>query len=492
MRFYYPRSFLRLLFVAFALIALPPIFALLNNAIAIDRIANRSQKAVYQAVQATQSSRRLAELVTSMERTAHQVMILGDRSLLEAYGANRRELLETAAEFAALPFDGEQMAALREILSNESAIYAVLSDTQASPDRLQEVLRGFVTLAGRAHAITTRSNELIDREVGMMRGTARQAQRITVWQLLALVPVVTFLVIGFTILIARPIREIDASIRRLGSGDLGVPVRITGPEDLQYLGERLEWMRNKLLDLEQQKNRFLRQMSHELKTPLTALREGAELLSDEVVGQLTPEQREIAEILRHNSIELQKLIEDLLSYGSSQFQKAALEPQPVEFARVISRVADDQKLAMRAKKLKLEVDAPDVALSADPEKLRVIVDNLMSNAVKFSPTGGTVHLRVRGDNSQVELEVADSGPGIPAEDAPRVFEPFYQGKNAGGALVKGTGIGLSVVKEYAEMHGGRAEVVQRPDGGALVRVCLPVGSQMVRRLAARPATGAAA
>ena len=132
---------------------------------------------------------------------------------------------------------------------------------------------------------------------------------------------VIFLVVGFTILIARPIRQIDAAIRRLGQADFSVPVQVGGPEDLQQLGERLDWMRQRLADLEQQKNRFLRQMSHELKTPLTALREGAELLSEEVVGKLTPEQREIAEILRHNSIELQKLIEDLLSYGASQAHK---------------------------------------------------------------------------------------------------------------------------------------------------------------------------
>jgi two-component system sensor histidine kinase GlrK len=482
MRFYYPRSFLRLLFVGFALIALPPIFALVNNAIAIDRIANRSQTAVYQAVQATQSSRRLAELVTSMERTAHQVSILGDRSLLDAYANNRKELLDTAAEFSTLPFDGEQIAALREILTQEASIYALLSAPGARAADLQKALQGFVALADQAHAITTRSNQLIDREVEAMRATARQAQRITLWQLLALIPVVTFLVIGFTIVIARPIREIDGAIRRLGGGDFALPVRVSGPEDLQYLGERLEWMRLKLVDLEQQKNRFLRQMSHELKTPLTALREGAELLSDEVVGRLTPEQREIAEILRRNSIELQKLIEDLLSYGASQFQKAAPERETLELRRIVHRVADDQKLAVRAKQLRLEIDVPDLTFAADAEKLRVVVDNLLSNAVKFSLPGGPIRVSARAADGYLELDVSDSGPGIAPEERHHVFEPFFQGKIGGGALVKGTGIGLSVVKEYVEMHGGSVEVVdQGVKPGTLLRVRLPLAAQ------ARPA-----
>src|SRR6185503_7913123 len=305
MRFYYPRSFSTLLLVGFALIALPLMFALVNNAISIDQLGNQSQKAVYQAVQATQGSRKLAELIPAMERTAHQMIILGERSLLDTYRVHRKQLLATASEFSRLPFDTEQRSALREIVRGEEAIHAALSNPEARPEELQKAVQSFVVLGERAQAINQRSNALIDHEVEHMRETARQAQRITLWQLLALFPVVIFLVVGFTILIARPIRQIDAAIRRLGQADFSAPVRVGGPEDLQQLGERLAWMRERLADLEQQTNRFLRHMSHELKTPLTALREGAELLSEEVVGKLTPEQREIAEILRHNSIELQ-------------------------------------------------------------------------------------------------------------------------------------------------------------------------------------------
>jgi two-component system, NtrC family, sensor histidine kinase GlrK len=477
MRFYYPRSFLKLLFVGFTLIALPLMFALINNAISIDQLSNRSQKAVYQAVQATQSSRQLTELLTAMERSAHQMLILGDRSLLDTYESNRKQFLETAGEFATLPFDREQMQALGEIVRGEAEIFQRLSDPTAKQPQLQQALQGFDRLAEDAQAITARSNELIDREVETMRDTARQARHITLWQLLALIPVVVFLMIGFTIVIARPIRQIDGAIRRLGGGDFNAPVEVSGPEDLQYLGERLEWMRRRLQELEQQKNRFLRHMSHELKTPLTALREGAELMSEEVVGKLTPEQREIAEILRHNSIELQKLIEDLLSYGASQFHKPSLEMQDVNIRHVIHRVLDDQKLAMRAKNLKTDVAAPDIVLLADFEKLRVMLDNLISNAIKFSPSGGAVRVVARRQDDNLELDVSDSGPGVSPEDRARVFEPFYRGDHAADTLVKGTGIGLSVVREYAQLHGGTVEVVADSDPGARVRITLPLRAE---------------
>jgi two-component system sensor histidine kinase GlrK len=165
MRLYYPRSFLKLLFVGFALVALPLMFALINNAISIDALGNQSQKAVYQAVQATQSSRKLAETITAMERVAHQMLILGERSLLNTYRVHRKQLLATAQEFSSLPFDSEQRTALREIVSQEEAIYELLSSSASRPAELQQAVKSFVALGERAQSINRRSNELIDHEV---------------------------------------------------------------------------------------------------------------------------------------------------------------------------------------------------------------------------------------------------------------------------------------------------------------------------------------
>jgi two-component system sensor histidine kinase GlrK len=470
---YYPRSFPRLLAVGFTLVALPLVFALLNNAVTVDRFANRSQNAVYQAVQATQSGRRLAQQLTALERTARQMVILDDRSLLDTYAANRRQFDQAVGEFANLPLDADQTRALEDIVRGEAAVFSALSGAGPKSPEARAAVESFILLSEQAQALVARSNALIDREVEAMRETADRAQRITLWQLLALVPVVVFLVIGFSILITRPIRQIDAAIRRLGGGQLRMPVAVNGPQDLEHLGERLEWMRRELLDVEQQKNRFLRQVSHELKTPLTALREGAELLSEEVVGKLTPEQREIAEILRHNSVELQKLIEDLLSFGASQFRKVTVDLGPVDVREVIGRVAEDQRLAIRARGLTLDIAAEDVMIPADSEKLRVVLDNLLSNAVKFSPPGGSIGIRARYDGDALELDVTDQGPGVSPEERTRIFDPFYQGSQAGAGPLRGTGIGLSVVKEYVFAHGGSVEVVDSARGAHL-RIRLPL------------------
>jgi two-component system sensor histidine kinase GlrK len=478
MQIYYPRSFSGLLILGFTLVAVPLIAALINNAISINRLVNRSQQAVYQAVQATQNSRRLAELLTAMERNARQMLILGDRSLLDAYTINRKQFLQVTGELMSLPFDAEQQASLGEIITGERAIHAVLASTASKFTDLHRAVQRFNALGERSRTIIVHGNDMIDREVRSMRTTAVQAQRITFWQMLALMPIVVFLAVGFAILITRPIRQIEAAIRGLGSGQLDKPVSIAGPKDLQFVGERLDWMRRRLLEVDDQKNLFLRQVSHELKTPLTAVREGAELLSDEVVGKLSPAQREVAEILRYQSLKLQKLIEDLLSYSASHYQGATLAMTRVDVRQLIGRVADDQKLALHARDLRLNVNAEAISVMGDFEKLRGMLDNLLSNAIKFSPQGGTIEVCARQRDGQLDLTVSDQGPGIAAHDRAYVFEPFFQGRAAANGLVKGTGIGLSIVKDHAQAHGGSVAIEDGNDNGdspgARLRVRLPL------------------
>ena len=379
------------------------------------------------------------------------------------------------AEFGALQLDAEQRVALTAIVSGEAQSYAVLRNPQSAVPDVVLAAGEYVKLSKHAVEIIAHGDWMIDREIEAMRQMAARAQRITFWQMLALVPVALLLAAGFTVLIARPIRQIDAALRRMGGGDFSAPVGVSGPRDLQLLGRRIEWLRHRLTELEQQKNRFLRQVSHELKTPLTALREGSELLSEEVLGKLTSEQQEVAGILRANSIELQRLIEDLLSYGAAEFHRREMRYANVEMHRVVARVLDDQNLALRARALRIAPHIDDVVLEADFEKMRIMLDNLVSNAAKFAPEGSVVIIESRVVADQLVVEVADEGPGIPPVERERVFDPFYRGRNASGGRLPGSGIGLSIVRDYAQAHGGTVEVVDEPNrAGARLRVTMPL------------------
>jgi two-component system sensor histidine kinase GlrK len=279
------------------------------------------------------------------------------------------------------------------------------------------------------------------------------------------------LIAWFTYLISKPISQVSAGIQGLGQGQFARPIEIQGPGDLVRLGEQLDWLRQRLVTLEAQKTRFLQHISHELKTPLTALREGSDLLSSGVVGNLNAEQREIARILQHNSIELRKLIEGLLNYSAVHAQTSYLDAKIVPLNDLVRRVIEDRKLAIVSKGIRIELATDNVAAYCDEDKIRVVLDNLLSNAIKFSPDRGLISFRLYKDAGDAVFEVSDEGPGIPAHEREKVFEAFYKGVDPPVAAVKGSGLGLSIVKEYVLLHRGRIEILEGP--GAHFRIRLP-------------------
>jgi two-component system sensor histidine kinase GlrK len=473
MQLYYPRSFLKLILAGFSLAVLPLIFALINNAYSVHQLATHSQRAVYQAVQTTQSTRFLIEQITSMERSIRQFAIIGDPSLLQGYALAHERLSDTARKMTALPLDDKQKLAMEALRGRETALFERIGKSGAKSETVNLAASELAALSEAARRIDEQSNSLVDREVDTMQKMAGEVQRFIYWQLLALVPIALLLVIGATMLISKPIAQLESAIQSLGEGSFDARIAVSGPADLESLGRQLDWLRLRLLDLEEQKSRFLRHVSHELKTPLTALREGVELLSDEVTGKMTAGQFEIARILRHNTLRLQKLIEDLLSYHSAQFHTAALSFSQFNLKSLTARVAQQHSLAMRSKNLSLNLAAAELDVEADENKLEAIVDNLLSNAIKFSPAGGTVIVQLRRRGPDVVMDVLDQGPGILPEDRDRVFEAFYQGGSEYTGPVKGTGLGLAIVKEYVNAHHGSVEIIVDGNPGAHLRVILP-------------------
>jgi len=320
----YPRSFLKLILAGFSLAVLPLIFALINNAYSIHQLATQSQRAVYQAVQTTQNTRFLIEQITSMERSVRQFAIIGDPSLLQGYALAHERFVATARKMAELPLDAKQQLAMQALRTREAALFERLAGSSAKSEAMKLAAAELAALSDAARGLDEQGNSLVDREVDTLQKMSGEVQRFIFWQLLALVPIALLLVVGATLLISKPIAQLESAIQRLGEGRFDLRVSVSGPNDLESLGRQLDWLRLRLLDLEEQKSRFLRHVSHELKTPLTALREGVELLADEVTGKMTAGQFEIARILRHNTLRLQKLIEDLLSYHSAQFHTSAL------------------------------------------------------------------------------------------------------------------------------------------------------------------------
>ena len=472
----YPRSFLGLLLVGFLIVALPLIAGLVSNAFSIEKLSEQSQKAVYNATIATQNARQLAGLSLAMERSGRFYAVSGDRDLIETYKQSRESFLKLSGEFMALPLTAEMRGAAEAVLQRENEIFSALTRGSPTPDLAKQLERDFSDLSQRTQSLNTLASQLIDQEVAALRASSVKSRNQVFWQLLAMIPSALLMIAGFTYLLARPIRDLDAAIHRLGEGKLAKRIHVSGPHDIEMLGEQLDWLRQRLISLEDQKTRFFQHVSHELKTPLTALREGSDLLGDEVVGKLNEEQREVARILKQNSLTLEKLIQDLLTYSQTQSadrldKKVAFEVKPLQLKDLIDEVVELQKIAIVAKSLTVRRECEKTSYQGDPEKLRVVIDNLLSNAIKYSPVGGTVILRLGKHKETAVIEVIDNGPGIPQEDRDRIFDPFYRGKAATKSGTKGTGLGLAIVRDYVEMHHGTVKALAA--AGAHFRVILP-------------------
>ena len=469
-----PRSLNGLILVGFGLVALPLLLAAIWALVSLDRVAEQSERLVFTGVTAAENNRRLVEQLSSLERVARQYQVLRNPDSLQIMLEDLDALEEQLEQMAPLVAEADATLLAESIGQGANTIVAALSDAEISDEQLAVAIDRFAPMRQRVDRLTNTLSTYVDSELSVLQETARDAQRISAWQVAALVPGTLILVLIFTFLVARPISQIDRAIQQLGASGFSREIHIKGPTDLERLGRQLEWLRLRLLELAQEKNKFLRHMSHELKTPLANIREGTELLLDGSVGDLEGPQREVADILRMNGLKLQQLIENLLTFSAwpTKSEVLTLTDFPLR-AQVIS-TAKAHRLALKAADIQLKLEVDDIIVNADQDKIRTVLDNLLSNAIKFTPRGGLITIRASRTPNSFLLEFGDTGPGIPEEESPRIFEAFFQGRREQGGQVGGTGIGLSVVLECIQAHDGSVELVDSDEfPGAHFRIHIP-------------------
>ncbi len=376
--------------IGFTIVAAPLLFAIVNAAVQMNHLSNRSEELVLHGVRGTRNNQRIVEEIGALERTARLYQIIGNADLLDVYARNQQRLVATVNELLSLPLDSESRDDARALENEAERLHAELKHDAPNSARMADLINAFPQLSAMASKVSDRVSSQIDRELSTLQLETQRAQRNLFWETLLLVPLTLAVVGVFTYLFGRPIRAIDRAIAELGRGTFSRPIAIRGPADLERLAAQLEWLRGRLLDLAQEKNRFLRHMSHELKTPLANIREGTELLMDGAVGELQSGQREVTAILRENGMKLQRLIENLLSFSAWQAKSVGLEISEFKLRPLIKSVLENQQLTLVAQRVRLDVHVEDLTPLADRGKVRLILDNLLSNAIKFTPRGGTI------------------------------------------------------------------------------------------------------
>lgn len=463
-----------------ALLGATSVHALLT----LDRLAAHSREAGRHAVALAEHAQRLSERGVAMERSARQFLVLDDPAFRERY-ANAWRDAQAALKAIASGLPGAQQTAIADWRARGETVAAVLNavppdklGSQQRPSRrslsqtLDQALSGLPALSqlledAVRHEVDRRNQALLDE--------LDQRRRLLTSQVIVAVALAAVLALGFGMWLSRPLKQIEQAIGRLGGNRYDEAIAVQGPGDLRRLGMQLDWLRVRLAEVEADKARFVRHVSHELKTPLAALVEGVSLLEDEVPGPLSAQQREIAAILRQNTLSLRAQIEDLLRFNEAGFAAQRLRKTMADPRALLDSVIAGQRLQIQARGVRCVVEGQAPALPLDTDLMAAALSNLLSNALRFSPPGGTVTFtlsRTEGKDGKLVIDCRDQGHGVAPQDAGRIFEPFYQGERQPAGARRGNGIGLSIVRDYVQAHGGALRLMPST-GGAHFQIELP-------------------
>jgi two-component system sensor histidine kinase GlrK len=314
--------------------------------------------------------------------------------------------------------------------------------------------------------------------VGVSRSRENSAQAEAVTEQLVLLALVFGIalagVASYTVL--RPLRQLQSHIKQIGQGNFRASLNIRAPSELRDLVEAINWMGAKLQELDDMKGEFLAHVSHELRTPMASIQEGTHLLLDEIPGPLLQEQRTTLRIMADSSRRLITLISTILDLSKMDAGMMEYRIVPTDLKRITDMSVNKVQLLADAKHVQLLLEAPAqrVWVKADALRIEQVLDNLLSNALKFSSEGGIVKVVMKPDQvaGVLEVSVSDGGPGIQAEDLPYIFKRFYQGRTKAKHATPGSGLGLALAKNVVEAHGGRIWIESEVKKGTTVRFIL--------------------
>jgi two-component system sensor histidine kinase GlrK len=463
-------SFRQLLLLAFLLIAVLLGGVALRAVFTFDGLMARSLGFSARTLELNGAAQSLTERSATMERAARQSLILNDNLL-------RRRFEEAAAEARKIvgnlqPADLPPPLAARWHGQLAKIARLMEGDSDTALERERVLAAEFRDLDALNSAIAQQMQAAIQQRRRALNAELDASRMQITRQVIGMVALALLLAVALGIWLARPFKRVERAIVGLGQNQLDTPIDIPGPSDVHRIGQQLDWLRLRLSELDADKARFLRHISHELKTPLAALREGVSLLEDGVAGELTESQREIATILRQNTVQLQSQIEALLRFNAAAFEASHLQRERVDVLQLMEDQVDAQRLQWRANQLVVQVEGESLVASVDAAKIGTALANLLSNAIRFSPPGGRIQLRLARVQQQLVIDVIDQGPGVAEADRARIFEPFYRGQRQPEGAVRGNGIGLSIVHEYIAAHGGKMTLLAGGPG-AHFRIELP-------------------
>ncbi len=270
--------------------------------------------------------------------------------------------------------------------------------------------------------------------------------------------------------ITSPLRKLRMAASAIASGNLDQRVDINSTDEVGELARSFNEMAQALKANEQQRRQMIADIAHELRTPLSVIRGNLEAILD---GVYPPEPEHLAPVYEE-ALLLQRLVEDLRLLSLAEAGELHLEKSSFDMAELLRKVIEVVRAEAQEKGINLELKAESpLPVYADAQRIRQVLNNLLSNALRYTPSGGRITVTARRIDAGVKVAVSDTGPGIPPEELPHIFDRFWRGDRSRSRSSGGSGLGLSIAKKLVEAHGGRIEVQSKPGKGTTFCFWIP-------------------
>ncbi|GGW54746.1 sensor histidine kinase [Alishewanella tabrizica] len=467
MRFSIQTASLRQLVLLSFFLALIPVAVLLwQSNKSLSGVSSYAITSAEQAVSSVRQSESMQSIVIDIERAVRQYVVVRTDALqrvARTHLDNQLNLLnQVCIELPQLTLCDEQRAALEALKQrfNEPVL--------ETPELLLQQIRT------QQQQITQQIWDLLEQQLQNQQQQVATTKQQLAWQTFGLVLLTLLLVLWASNRITAPVQKLDRMIRAIAQPKHQFPdEKLQGPRELTELGEQLRWLSSRLQQLEALRLILLRHASHELKTPLSSIREGCALLTEQLVGPLTPQQLEVVTLLNGSADRLSVLTEQLLDYNRL-LQQAQPEWSQQIPQQLMQECFSDHALSLQQRQQQVKLDCQLNALYTDATLFRRILDNLINNAQAYGAEGSPVWVKLYRQEDAIMLDVANNGTPIPVSLREKLFEPFQRGTTPRFDSVQGSGLGLSIVADCARLLGGHADIVDVVYADVCIRVRLPL------------------
>lgn len=456
-------SIKQLTILGFSFVAFPLFFSLLYSVNQINQLSQQGTNAIFDVAKVIKTNRELRGSLNEMQRYASQYLVLKDSDLLDKFFLHEASVLTLLESNYSQPIN-TTLGKLSRELGNEIEETDELLRQEFNGNfgelTLEKLQRKFRKLNAISNRINDHTNQVISDQAAKIRYSAGVVNN-NMLRVLFIIPATLLIAAFFIMLITTPLKFLKGKIKRLEQGDFEQKIIFNGSNEVKEIADALEMMRARLYELELQKSSFIRHISHELKTPLAAIREGSELLYDNSVGTLNDDQHEIASILKSSTSRLQSLIEDLLNFNVVLDATSLHYHEKLNFSDLMYAAVKQRKLDINRKNLFIKYALEDVQFFSNKKQLDVILDNLLSNAINYSPEHGEILLKSAQVEDKLIFTITDQGCGIKDIEQSRIFNAFYQADTQHENKIKSSGLGLTIVKELLTRLQGSIEVTSK-------------------------------